>query len=192
MASLPDIDVEQIARAAQTGDEAALDDLLLSVRPRDFRWALVQTRDPDEAEDVVQEVALVLLRRLDRFRGGSFVAWLYRVTSNTVRDARRRWQRRSTVRLSDDADPTDGESAVAQDALDALIGSELGSTLARFLSRLPMRQRQVLDLVDIQGHSAVEAAGMLGIDPSTARVHLLRARREMRKRLLEEEFDADL
>ena len=159
MASFPDIDVEQVAEAARAGDAAALDELIRTVRPRVFRWAFVQTRSPDDAEDVVQEVALVLLRRLDRFRGGSFGAWLYRVTTNAVRDAGRGWLRRRTVRLDDDADampaPVDG------DALDALVGRELRATLGRFMNQLPTRQREVLDLVDVQGYSAVEAAALL-------------------------------
>lgn len=187
MASPPDIDVERIARAAQAGEAGALDELIRSVRPRVFRWAVVQTRNPDDAEDVVQEVALVLMRRLDRYRGGSFSGWLYRVTTNAVKDARRRLQRRRGVRWSD-AD-AELEAPVAQSALDALIGRELGATLGRFLNELPRRQREVLDLVDVQGHAGVDAAAMLEIDPATARVHLLRARRALRIRLLEEMGD---
>lgn len=187
MGSGPDIDVEEVARAAQAGDQAALDELVRRVRPRVFRWAFVQTRSADDAEDVVQDVALVLLRRLDRFRGGSFGAWLYRVTTNAARDARRSWLRRGTVGRGEDvADPTE---APGQNALDVLVGRELGETLGRFMRELPARQREVVDLVDVQGHSAVEAAGMLDIEPATARVHLLRARRALRKRLIEETDD---
>ncbi len=186
VASLPDIDVERIARAAQAGNADALDDLIRNVRPRVFRWAVVQTGNPDDAEDVAQDVALLLARRLDRYRGGSFAAWLYRITSNAVKDARRRVLRRRTVRWST-ADEV--EAAVGQSPLDALIGQELGATLGRFMGELPARQREVLDLVDVQGHAAVEAAEMLEIDPATARVHLLRARRALRKRLLEEMDD---
>ena len=191
MASPADIEIDHIARAARAGDAGALDELLRRVRPRVFRWVVVRTRDPDEAEDVVQEVALTLVRQLDGYRDGSFTAWLYRVTTNAAHDARRRLLRRRTVRLSEE-DAVQREQPVAQGALDALVGRELGATLGRFLNDLPVRQREVLDLVDVQGHSAVEAAGMLGIEPATARVHLLRARRAMRKRLLEEDPDADL
>lgn len=192
MASPPDIEIDHIARAARAGDAAALDELLRRVRPRVFRWVVVRTRDPDEAEDVVQEVALTLVRRLDGYRDGSFTAWLYRITTNAVHDARRRLLRRRTVRLSEDEEAVQHENPIAQGALDGLVGRELGETLGRFLQDLPARQREVLDLVDVQGHPAVEAAGMLGIEPATARVHLLRARRAMRRRLLEEDSDADV
>lgn len=192
MASPADIEIDHIARAARAGDGAALDELLRRVRPRVFRWAVVRTRDPDEAEDVVQEVALILVHRLDGYRDGSFTAWLYRVTANVVHDARKRWTRRRTVRWSQDVEATQQEHAVAQGTLETLVGRELAEALGRFLRDLPLRQREVLDLVDVQGHSAVAAAGMLGIEPSTARVHLLRARRAMRQRLLEEDPDADM
>ncbi|MGH7481455.1 MAG: RNA polymerase sigma factor [Longimicrobiales bacterium] len=178
--------MDRLAHAARAGDEAALNELIRRARPRVFRWALVVTGDADEAEDVVQDVAVAIVRRLDSFRGGSFAGWLYRVTTNAARDAGRRKQRRP-IRLLDVAHPGFvSEPTVGPDALDALVRGELASTLRRFLNGLPERQRVLMDLVDVQGHTAVEAAAMLGIEASTARVHLLRARRELRARLLEE------
>lgn len=181
------MDVDEIALAARGGDSAALETLIRAVRPRVFRWALVQTRSPDEAEDIVQEVATVVFRRLNHFKGGSFAAWLYRVTANVVNDTRRSWLRRRTVRWSDAAEQAEGP--VHQGPLEALIGQELGETVGRFLRELPRRQREVLDLVDMQGYSAVEAAEMLEMESATARVHLLRARRALRQRLIEEADD---
>ncbi len=62
--------------------------------------------------------------------------------------------------------------------------SELGPVVRKFLEELTERQRGMMDLVDLQGYTPMEAAEMLGINPNTARVHLLRARRHMRASLL--------
>lgn len=52
------------------------------------------------------------------------------------------------------------------------------------LVELPPAQREIFDLVDLQGLKPSEAAGLLEMNPSTLRVHLLRARRRMRSEML--------
>ena len=47
-----------------------------------------------------------------------------------------------------------------------------------------MRQREVFDLVELQGLKPIEAADLLEMNPNTLRVHLLRARRAMREEML--------
>jgi RNA polymerase sigma-70 factor (ECF subfamily) len=68
---------------ATRGDAGALDQLLRSCRPLVYRWALVQTGEAADAEDVTQEVLIKLHRSLHRYAGRSrFTTWLYRVTRN--------------------------------------------------------------------------------------------------------------
>ena len=57
---------------------------------------------------------------------------------------------------------------------------ETAELVARFFNELAPRQREVLELVDLQGLEPSEAAEALGVSPSTARVHLHRARRALR------------
>jgi RNA polymerase sigma-70 factor (ECF subfamily) len=185
VAEIPDTDSDPVVRAARSGEPRALEELVRRARPRIVRWAFVKTGDRDEAEDVAQEVSLTLVRRLARFEGGSFWAWLYRVTSNAVVDAQRRGGRRALR----ESEPRAVMPARGRDALDELIADDAARSLHRFMRTLSERQREIFDLVDMQGHTAAEAAEMLGIEASTARVHLLRARRELRTRLLEEEID---
>jgi RNA polymerase sigma-70 factor (ECF subfamily) len=162
--------------------EAVSRDQLLSARALAFRWALVRTGDADQAEDVAQEVSIRLARRPPEMSGGAFRAWLYRATVNLVVDLRRsRWRTRPA-----DDDELASMPAPTRDALDALVGAETRATLQRFVETLSARQRELIQLVDVDGYSAAEAAGLVGIDAATARVHLLRARRALRKRLLEE------
>ena len=59
------------------------------------------------------------------------------------------------------------------------------------VTELPMTQREVFDLVDLQGLRPAEAARLLEMNPNTLRVHLLRARRRMRKEMLAQPVETE-
>ena len=54
-----------------------------------------------------------------------------------------------------------------------------------YLEELPTRQREVLDLVDMQGFAPAEVAEMLDLNAATVRTNLFKARRAVRKKVLE-------
>ncbi|MCE2425355.1 MAG: sigma-70 family RNA polymerase sigma factor, partial [Pseudomonadales bacterium] len=60
----------------------------------------------------------------------------------------------------------------------------LAELLHAFFKDLPRRQREVFDLVELQGVSATEAAQILGIRPTSVRGNLFKARRNLRRRIL--------
>src|SRR5439155_399133 len=77
--------VAPLVRRAQGGDARARDELLRRCHATVYRWALVHTGDPDDADDVAQEVLVRLYTRLDRYGGRSrFTTWLYQVTRNAA------------------------------------------------------------------------------------------------------------
>ncbi len=57
---------EDLVQRAQAGDGAAFEQLVRGCYDQIYRWALVQTGDPDEADDVTQDVLVVLYRELQR------------------------------------------------------------------------------------------------------------------------------
>jgi len=162
-----------------------IDELLRRVRPLVYRWAIVQTADSDDAEDITQKVLMQVHAQLDRFEGRSrFTTWLYRVTANAVAEQRRSrgiWRRfLETWRFAGAGD------RVTEDGLAGIESSRSRERLATLLLELTRPQRALLDLVDLQGFTPSEAAGMLAMNANTARVHLMRARRIVRKRILAE------
>jgi RNA polymerase sigma factor (sigma-70 family) len=62
--------------------------------------------------------------------------------------------------------------------------ARLVTVVKESLGALSGRQREIFDLVDLQGHSPAEAAALLGLNAATVRVHLLRARRQLRLQIL--------
>lgn len=174
--------LDAVARRAAGGDETAFRALVRRTYARIFRWALARTGDPDDAEDVTQEVLVRLHRKLGTFAGrGSFAGWLFRMTANQAAGTMRRHRRRRQVRL-DDAGPLASPDRRVPDA-----AGETAELVRKFLGDLPPRQREVFDLVDLQGLSCVEAAEWLDVAPPTARVNLMYARRRMRAWILEAE-----
>jgi RNA polymerase sigma-70 factor (ECF subfamily) len=171
-----------LVRRAQAGDGRAREELLARCHGMVFRWANMLTRDADDADDVTQEVLITVTRKLHRYHGRSrFTTLLYQVTRNAALSLRRRvtGRLRLITRLQIQP-PSD-----AQDPLDALHASQTAEAVRAMLQALPVRQREVFYLVDVEGHSASEIAPQLGLRPVTVRAHLFRARRALRTRILE-------
>lgn len=164
-------------------DDNALSDLIDAAAPVVRRWALVQTGDATEADDVTQEVLIRMIRNLDTLPEPPRLAgWLYTVTKNASAD---RFRSRSRQRAAADSEDI-LESAVsdgANPASDAERG-ELGDLLLSAFHELPSRQREVFDLVELQGIPAIEVAEILGIRATSVRGNLFKARRNLRRRIL--------
>lgn len=175
----------ELIQAACAGDEHAFARLLATVREQVFRWALVATADSDDAEDITQQVSITLHRKLAQFEQRSgFSTWLYRIVRNAATESRRRAHFAREVPLDLDA-VQETLPAATEDRLQQIDDADAASLVRALFTALSPRQRELIELVDTQGYKTVEAAEMLGIEPETARVHLLRARRTLRAKMLE-------
>ena len=142
------------------------------------------TGDPNDAEDVAQLVLMKTLASMEGFDGRSKVtSWVYRITRNASLDHQR--SRRHDQRLAEKAEwLARAETPRLDDPLDKIEMKRTLRLIRTLLGELPIRQREVFDLVDLQGLKPREAADLLEMNPNTLRVHLLRARRSMRKEML--------
>ena len=176
-----DIPGQLLARARD--DDSALSDLIDAAAPVVRRWAMVQTGDAADADDVTQEVLIRMIRNLDALPEPPRLAgWLYTVTRNAAAD---RFRSRSRQRTA--ADSEDILASAVSDSADPRSDAErneLGELLLSAFHELPSRQREVFDLVELQGVPATEAAEMLGIRATSVRGNLFKARRNLRRRIL--------
>ena len=171
-----------LVRRAQAGESAAREELLTRCHGTIRRWARVLTDDQDEADDVAQEVLIRVALRLDRYAGRSrFTTWLYQVTRNTALSLRRRVTRR--LRLIGEM-TAGAERREVDDPQAQAEASHLRRVVTELFQELPLRQREVFYLVDIEGHDAVDIAPRLGLRLVTVRAHLFRARRTLRGKIL--------
>ena len=178
-----DIPGQLLARARD--DDAALADLIGATAPHVRRWALVQTGDATEADDLTQEVLIRMVRNLDALpEPPRFAGWLYTVTRNAAAD-----RFRSRSRQREAADSEGILEAAAADTPNPEADTErgeLGEMLQASFRKLPRRQREVFDLVELQGIPATEAAEILGIRATSVRGNLFKARRNLRREILAE------
>ncbi len=179
-----------VARARE-GSDAAFDALALRVRDRIRGWAMRLTADRDDAEDVAQLVLLRLHRQVRAFEGRSrFSTWLYSVTARVALSRRAKERRRE--RLSDArADELRPEAAAELSSSDSAADhdsrtGQLAVVVASYLNVLTGRERDVFELGDLRGLNATEIAERLGVKAVTVRTQLMRARRKIRLRMLEE------
>ena len=173
-------DLPSLISGAQGGDRGAFSRLAALVQGRVRGWAASFTDDADDAEDVTQDVLILVHRRLPQFEGKSrFSTWLYTITRNVALDRRRRIKRRERRLETMDAPVDTVEMRVAFDE------DTLTSLVLRYFDELPARQREVFELSDIQGLSAPEVAERLGMKAVTVRANLFKARRTIRQRMLE-------
>lgn len=181
---LSDREMLELAARAGNGEREALGRLAGALRPLICRWALVMTGDPDDAEDVAQVVLTKMMRSIHRFDGRSKVtSWVYRITRNASLDHQH--GKRRDKRLVDKLEQLVAtETPRLEDPIDRIEMKRTLRLIRAFLKELPKRQREVFDLVDLQGLKPREAAELLEMNPNTVRVHLLRARRTMRKEML--------
>ncbi len=141
--------------------------------------AMRLTRDPHDAEDLVQDTLLRAHRGIDRFDGRYPRAWLLTILRNThINRIRKR-----TPHLAFDPDALfgqlpadDGRDTVAEDALDRIADPVL---VAAF-DRLSEAHRSIVSLVDVDGLSYLEAAELLDIPIGTVMSRLHRGRTRLR------------
>lgn len=173
-----------LVERARRGDETAFGDLVRLWYAQIFRWALARVGDLDDAEDVTQDAVVRLERAIQTYEGrSSFSTWLYQVVGSVALDHGRRRTRRATVDLRHARDePTATDPR--RDRLDRMQREEAVALVRSYFRELPPQQRQVFDLVDLQGHAPSEVSDLMNLAPATVRAHLFRARRAIRERVL--------
>lgn len=173
----------QLASLASAGDDSAFTTLVTRFQPLVFRWALTFARDADEAEDIAQEVFVVAHQQLSNYRSdGSLEAWLYSITRRSAGQMRRTTRRRSRLSLSPLAAPE--RDVYSTDPGGRVDRERVGALIREMFENLPLRQREIFDLVDLQGLTPGEAAERTGMKPVSVRASLFKARQAIRNGIL--------
>ena len=168
-----------LLRLMMAGDANAFTLLYRRRQANVFRFALQMCGSRAIAEDVTQEVFIVLMREADRYdpSRGSLAAYLYGIARNYV--LRRLEQDRMFVQFSDspeEEEQTTGTMIDRSDPLDDLTRNEMVEELRQSILSMPPRYREVVVLCDLHELSYVDAAAVIGCAVGTVRSRLHRAR----------------
>jgi RNA polymerase sigma-70 factor, ECF subfamily len=175
-------DETRLIAAARKGDAAAMNRLLELVSGPVHRFSRGFCRDPHDSEDLVQDVLLSLMRSLDTFRGdASLTTWSYIVARRACVRLRKRGARQ--VALDDAPAAADRPADRASEPPARDERRRLGEALERAIAELPLAQREVLVLRDVEGLPAAEVGKVLGLGERAVKSRLHRARLALRAQL---------
>ena len=183
------MDEQALIDSARKGDARAFNQLVLLYQRMAYNVAYRILSDPDAASDATQDAFLKAFKAIRRFRGGSFKAWLLRIVTNACYDQLRRKQRRPASSLDDlpvEADHSYYLHDPAEQPDEFVERQELSDTIQAGIATLPLEQRTVLVLSDVQGLSYNEIAEVTGLSLGTVKSRLSRGRARVRDYLLEQ------
>lgn len=185
------IELDQGLEHAQ--GEVAFEEIFRRYRSMVFNLTYRILGDREEALDVTQEVFFAIFRKLNRFRGESALkTWIYRIAINRASNRCRWWnrlRRRGTIsldeHLSSDDSRTLSESleSAGNTPESSLLLEEKRLEIERTLRRLPVQQRLVVIMRDVEGMSYEEISALLQVSLGTVKSRIARGREELKRRL---------
>jgi RNA polymerase sigma-70 factor (ECF subfamily) len=184
-AAVGSLDIAELVGCAQHNRQDALDELVDRVQPALYRYLLATLRNPDIAEEVLQEVMVKVVRSLDCLRDPrGFHGWLYRIASNEVKNFYRD-RRRAAIRFSalheEAAEQFAEEDQPTADQ--AVIASEIGRHLTDAVAGLKTFHRRIVMMRCYEQLSYAQISDRIGCSETNARSGFARAKRQIRSRL---------
>ena len=173
----PDEEAALIERV-RARDADAFDTLVRRYLRRAYAVAYRILNHREDAEDLVQDVFVVVLEKIDRFeRGRPFGPWFFRILVNRALNVRRARRVRSATVLTEHVEDGRGGPHVEAERAD------VREHFQRAVMAMPERRRMIVQLIDVDGLETAEVAAMFGIAAGTVRWHLHEARVALRAAL---------
>jgi len=173
------VDSETLAKA-RAGDTAAMERVLAEVAPSVHRFGMRMCRHADDADEVLQDTLLAIANNLSAFEGrSSLSSWVFTLARTAC--SRRRRGLKNQPFVADDSAPEPIDERASPE--DAALQRDLQTRVNNAIDRLPLQFREVLELRDVQGLPANEAAESLGITVEALKSRLHRARSALRDAL---------
>lgn len=172
--------MDPLVERARAGDPKALEELLASVAPAVERFGMRMCKNPDDADDVLQDTLLSIATHLGEFEGrSSLTSWVFTLTRSAC--ARRRRGLKNRPHVSEDEAPEPHDPAASPE--DRAADRELATAITSALDTLSDEHREVILLRDVEGLSAPDAAAALEISVDALKSRLHRARGALRSAL---------
>ena len=158
-----------------------------------YAGALRMTRNPQDAEDLVQETMMRAYRAFDRFEAGTNLkAWLFRIMTNAYINTYRKKQREPIKVSQDDAEEFDlyqelknHDISYTRSAENVVLDQLVDSDIIQALDDLPEQFRLAVVLSDVEDFSYAEMAEIMDVPIGTVMSRLHRGRKALQKRLMD-------
>lgn len=175
-------------------DQATFTDQAMEYMPALYTAAMRMTRNPADAEDLVQEAYLRAYRAFGGFQEGTNLrAWLYRILTNTFINSYRAKKRRPEETDLEDVEDlylykrmgTPAAQGLGRSAEDELMDHFTDAEVKQAIEDLPEQFRMAVLLADVEGFSYKEISDIVGVPIGTVMSRLHRGRRALQKSLAE-------
>ena len=174
----------ELVKKSQLGDKSAFEELVKRHQDLVFSLSFKLTGNRELANDVALEAFIRAWKAIEKFRGDStFGTWIYRITVNTAWTLRKKAKKHYSLNIEDTQEPVVIDEK--KDPELVAINSDLSVVLRKALNQIPLEQRIIVELKNIEGRSHKEIADYLDISVTAAKVRLHRAHQKLRN-ILEE------
>jgi len=172
---------------ARAGRLEAFNQLVVDYQDYLFSMTVRVVRDPDVAEEAVQEAFFSAYRNLERFSGPSFRAWLTRIAVNAARDILRARRRRPSEPYPEWEDDAWQPPAPLREGPEAMsLARFQRAAIARCMETITVDQRTAIVLYDVEGYDYAEIAAITGVSTGTVKSRIHRGRLGLRECLAPE------
>ena len=191
-----DVRDRRLVRRLRNGDERAFEELVGLYQNRIYGLMLRMIGNPEEAEDLAQEVFITVHRAINTYRGeGRFYTWLYRIASNTCKNRIKYLRGRNFHRSVPVEDTPEAQGGASEGgpvvSLQSQVagpeamteGNRLQAAIQRELAALEDEHRLLIVLRDVQGMSYQDILKVTGLQEGTLKSRLHRARLALKDRL---------
>ena len=182
---------KELVERARHGDTAAFDCILDRYQERVMRVIVSILRDSMDAEEVAQDVFMVVFDKIDQFREeASFSTWIHRIAVNAALMRKRREKTRVTLPLEEMLPDFDADGQISIDVEDwsaqvddPALQAEARAVIQAAIEHLDSKYQTVFLLRDAEGFSTGETANILGLSIAAVKTRLHRARLFLREEL---------
>ncbi|MCS6912881.1 MAG: sigma-70 family RNA polymerase sigma factor [Myxococcales bacterium] len=182
-----------LIKRLQSRDEQAFVEFVRTYQDRIYNLVYRMLGSHQEAEDIAQEVFVMVFKTIDSFRGEcKFSTWLYRIATNLCKNRIKYLGRRAQQRTHDLDSTSEGELLGAEpstmgeraaDPHEALAGLQLERIVREGIARLDEEHRMLIVLRDIEELSYEEIVEITGLPEGTVKSRLHRARMALKEHM---------
>ncbi len=181
---------QEIINKIAHGDHQAFAEIVNDYQKKIFNTTFRMLGDREDALDLAQEAFLKIYKNIKSFKGKSSLStWIFKITTNLCRDELRKRQRDLTTgSLSEKIETNEGE--IKKEIKDfsfnpekISLNNELKKQIQKIIDNLPMDQKEVIVLRDLEGFSYKEIAQITDVSLGTVKSRISRARRKLKEEL---------
>lgn len=172
---------EVLVERVKEGSQEAYTELVRRYMKKAYSIAYQFVGNSEDAKDISQDVFVKIYQSIDRFKQGhKFFSWFYRILVNHCINVRKK------ISVSPFAvEDLSRYSNSADDSVEVTINKrELKDNVHKAIAKLPLKQRKVLILCEIEGFSQQKVSDIMGISEGTVRSRLFYARKKLQKHLI--------